>query len=116
MDTKLQQGDHVPGPWGSPDAVSGLQELVQRCMVRLTVRRGSFAPDPTLGSRLHTLPRGGGQELAALAQEYIAEALEGVPYTGLSGVRCTYDPEQDRVAVAFTLDFHGQRQELEVGV
>lgn len=55
MDTAIANGDWAVNGNGIPVAVSGLEEQLQRAFIRLSVKQGSFAYDPLLGSRLYTL-------------------------------------------------------------
>lgn len=55
MDTALLNGDFAPSPSGIPFPVRGASELLQRALIRLTVPRGSFPYDPSLGSSLSAL-------------------------------------------------------------
>lgn len=59
MDTLLSHRDHALDKRGFPAAITGRQALIQRLLIRLSVRRGSFLPNPELGSRLHTLSAAG---------------------------------------------------------
>ncbi len=68
--------------------------LLERALLRLRVRRGSFALDPSLGSRLHRLPRAGDARRDALALEYAREALA---------------PRRSKVTAARTLPFAAAR-------
>ncbi|MFR8529855.1 MAG: hypothetical protein ACLVDB_01215 [Anaeromassilibacillus sp.] len=61
MDTALAGGDFSLGANGLPRGISGEEELLQRAAIRLRVPLGRFAFQPTLGSRLYTLRRNGGQ-------------------------------------------------------
>ena len=81
MDTLLENMDHATGSDGRPVTITGLRALAQRLLIRLSVRAGSFAPDPTLGSWLHKLPPAlAGPERDRLALHYAQQALlpEGV--------------------------------------
>ena len=76
MDTLLENMDHARGPDGHPVTITGLRALIQRLLIRLSVRVGSFAPDPNLGSRLHELPLAlAGSERDRLALHYAQQAL-----------------------------------------
>jgi len=76
MDTLLENMDHAKGPDGHPVTITGLRAEVQRLLIRLSVRIGSFAPDQTLGSRLHELPASlAGPERDRLALHYAQQAL-----------------------------------------
>lgn len=55
MDTAIKDGDFQTNGSGLPVRISGAQELLQRVMFRLTVKKGSFFYDQQLGSRLYTL-------------------------------------------------------------
>ena len=55
MDTALANGDFQLDSNGRPKQIGGVQELLQRAMIRLNVPLGSFAYDTALGSRLQTL-------------------------------------------------------------
>lgn len=75
MELKLRDGDYVPDGQGGVERVEGAQELLERVLWKLSVRRGSFPLLPELGSRLYLLPRAKPGERAALAAQYAAEAL-----------------------------------------
>jgi len=76
MDTLLKNNDHAPGEDGLPVTITGGRALVQRLLIRLGVRKGSFAPDPHMGSELHKLPLAlSGTQRDRLALHYAQEAL-----------------------------------------
>ena len=71
----LREGDYVPDGKGGFQQVSGTEELLERILWKLSVRRGSFPFLPELGSRLHLLGRVPAKERTALAGQYVMEAL-----------------------------------------
>lgn len=75
MELKIKNGDYVPDGAGALKRLGGREELLQRVLYRLSVRRGSFALLPELGSRLHLLRRGGTESGETAAKQYAAEAL-----------------------------------------
>jgi len=76
MDTLLENMDHATGPDGHPVTVTGLRATAQRLLIRLSVRAGSFVPDPALGSQLHKLSHAlTGPECDRLALHYAQQAL-----------------------------------------
>lgn len=86
MELKIRDRDYVSDGAGGLERVSGRDELLQRVLFRLSVRRGSFALAPELGSRLHLLWREKPESRAAAAKQYAAEALadeEGLTVTGV---------------------------------
>ena len=86
MELKIRDRDYVSDGAGGLERVSGWDELLQRALFRLSVRRGSFALAPELGSRLHLLWREKPESRAAAAKQYAAEALAdeaGLTVTGV---------------------------------
>lgn len=71
----LRDGDYVPDGKGGFQRAEGAQELLERILWKLSVRRGSFPLLPGLGSRLHLLGRVPARERQALAGQYVMEAL-----------------------------------------
>ena len=59
LDTLLNEKDWAVDPCGNPIAVSGWEEELQRCRIRLQVPKGAFPYQPELGSGLHALAAGG---------------------------------------------------------
>ena len=57
MELKIKDRDYVADGAGGLVRVSGWDELLERVLFKLSVRRGSFALAPELGSKLHLLWR-----------------------------------------------------------
>ena len=77
MELKLENGGYVPARYLDLATVSGAEELAQRIVMKLTARRGGFAPLPDYGSRLYALGAVKAGQREAAARQYIAEALSG---------------------------------------
>ena len=75
MELKIKDRDYVADGAGGLVRVSGWDELLERVLFKLSVRRGSFALVPELGSKLHLLRREKGESRATAAKQYVAEAL-----------------------------------------
>lgn len=73
--TKLRDGDYCPDGAGAFARAEGAEEILERVMFLLRVRRGSFPLLPRLGSRIYLLPRAKGSARSALGAAYAAEAL-----------------------------------------
>ncbi len=116
MDTLLQNGDFALDRCGLPQVATHHQELLQRAVLCLQVRRGSFAPDPSLGSRLYRLPRAESAMLENLAQSAVEEALASLPYLRVEAVGCRYDSDKDRVNVVVRLGLDEAAYTLEVNI
>lgn len=87
MELKLENGCYVPGKYQGFERVSGSEELLQRVLMKLKARRGSFLPMPEYGSRLYLLPREKPSNRTAAAKSYVSEALEdevGLKLEGLT--------------------------------
>ena len=61
--------------YGGFATVSGEDETVQRVLMKLTARRGAFAPLPEFGSGLYTLPRLKRSQRETAARQMVHEAL-----------------------------------------
>ena len=86
MELKIKDCDYVADGAGGLVRVSDWDELLERVLFKLSVRRGSFALVPELGSKLHLLWREKGESRATAAKQYVAEALadeEGLSVTGM---------------------------------
>jgi len=117
MDTLLKNMDHAVDESGHPVTITGTRALIQRLLIRLSVRRGSFAPSPDLGSELYKLPAAlGGEERDRLALHYAQEAL--LPEGALvERARCSpVKGRPDSLAIALTIKLCGQTLPLEVAI
>ena len=77
MSLILRAWDYVPDEKGGFQSAQGAQELLERALWKLTVRRGRFPFQPELGRRLHVMGRGPAAEGEALAQA--AQAVPACP-------------------------------------
>ena len=78
----LREGDYVPNGQGGFSAAQGVDEVLERVLWKLTVKRGSFPFLPQLGSRLHLLNKVPVKERETMAAQYAAEALADEEVTG----------------------------------
>ena len=85
MALAMRGGDYVSDGKGGLVRCQGAQEVLERLLWKLTVRRESFPFMPELGSRLHLLGRAAPAQRRALAEQYVIEALadEEVEVTGV---------------------------------
>ena len=79
MEAMLREGDYVKNGTGGNRHLTGTEALLGRVLFRLSVRRGSFAPLPELGSELYRLGREKPSARAGAAKLYAAQALAGEP-------------------------------------
>ncbi|MCM1149908.1 MAG: hypothetical protein NC319_07495 [Butyricicoccus sp.] len=86
MELKFDGGSYVRSGYGGFVTVSGKDEQLQRALMRLSARRGSFFPLPDFGSELHTLFSMKKSQRAAAARRMVYEALEPEPELTATGV------------------------------
>jgi len=94
----LRGGDYVPDGFGGFVRLQEEEALLERALFKLTCRRGAFPFLPELGSRLRELGRLRPSARNAAAQQYAAQALEGMPRhasTHAAGVVITKRPVAD---------------------
>ena len=114
MDTYLEYGDHALDSRGLPYLIGGVAQLLQQVWIRLTVKRGGFSLDPSLGSELYKLKRTGTAQLEQTALAYIQDALYPVKGVAVDGLACTYDGRADRLTITLNLRVEDSYQTLEV--
>lgn len=107
MDLQLQEGDLARDSRGRPIAISGVEELLQRAMIRLSVRRGGFACVPELGSDLHLLKREPPQRMEQTALAYVQEALYPLGEIRVRGLKGVYHADEDRYTCTVQLQVLG---------
>ena len=107
--SKLREGDYCPNGEGAFQQVSGAEELLERVLFKLSVRRGSFPLLPELGSRLYLLPRAKPSARSALGASYAAEALADEE---VSVTRAEWEEDSRRL----TVFLQGQGEELSASV
>lgn len=88
MDTALQDGDFLRNSLGMPRTVDGLEELLQRAMIRMRVPKGAFSYDPELGSGLSGLDFSAA-DAAVYALELTAAALAPMEGVTVESVSCS---------------------------
>jgi len=113
MELKLSGSDYAVSE-GKLSSVSGAEEILQRVLMKLTAKRGGFAPMPEFGSRLHLLPGAKKSERAALSEAYVAEALAGERDISISSLNVSEAGGEIRIAL--TLRYKGNDFDLALSV
>lgn len=75
MELMVREGDYLPDGQGGFLRAEGSEELLQRVLWKLTIRKGCFPLLPELGSNLYLLLREAHTRRQSLARQYAAEAL-----------------------------------------
>lgn len=97
MELKFESGRYVKSAYGGFETVAGRDEALQRALMRLSARRGSFFPLPDFGSELHSLFSMKKSQRAAAARRMVYEALK--PESDIEAVEVEYRETGDGTAV-----------------
>lgn len=114
MDTLLINGDFKKDTRGMLISVYSEQEILQRALIRLAVKKGSFIYDKDLGSELHKLKRSDIKLLNRTALGYVQDALYPMNELSVNDVSCNYYQDMDRVLVNVDLSIKNKGYLLEV--
>ena len=114
MELKIRNRDYVSDGAGGLVCVSGWDELLERVLFKLSVRRGSFALAPELGSELHLLWREKGESRATAAKQFVAEALAEEAGLTVSGV--SLEQKGDLLLLCAALLYEGETLEVSVRI
>lgn len=107
MELLLRNGDYVPDGRGALVGLTGGQEVLQRVLFRLQARRGALPFLPELGSQLYRLPREKSSARQAVAQRYVAQALEMEPEVAVKQVELT-EQGDGRLLLTALLEWQGE--------
>ena len=114
MELKIKDRDYVSDGAGALVRVSGREELLERVLYKLSVRRGSFALAPELGSELHLLWREKGERRETAAKQYVARALAEETALTVSGV--SLERKGDLLLLRAALLYEGETLEVSVRI
>lgn len=114
MNLYLNKGDYVTTDAGSLKIMSPSQAIIQQVMTQLTVKKGSFLYDKTLGSLLYKLKNYNYQDLQVSAYRYVFDSLSTIPNIKLADVFCTYLPKIDLIKVEIAIVIKEKNYKIEV--
>ncbi len=97
---------------GIPYSIHGTEELLQQILIRLTVRKGKFLPDPELGSRLFLLSGASPARANSLAEEYVREALADMRDIQIEQVEAVFSAREDRFHLTVWISYLGETMEV----
>lgn len=112
MDNLIHNGDMVLDHLGGVQSVTGIQEVIQRVMIRLTMRQGAFVYDTALGSRLYQMDIHQTDEFTLLA--VIRDALSDMQEVSVIGVEKNVDYEEQVLYLTVYIQVNGQDAILEL--
>lgn len=108
----MKNGNMVSDHDRSIRTVTGIEELAQAAMIRLTVRRGSFPYQKDLGSRLFDTDIHNANEESLLS--VVEEALQDMKEVSVLGVERKIDTKEQRLYLTVRLQINGEEQNITV--
>lgn len=112
MELYLKNGDYLPDGQGGFRRAQGREELLQRVLWKLSVRRGSFPFLPELGSQLYRLTREKAADRNSLARQYVTQALSDETELTVTGVETA--GREDALEVTVHLDWRGESLDVKL--
>lgn len=113
MDTALKDGDFYLGTTGKPIAISGIKELLQRVLIRLTVKKGSFIYDKDLGSDLYTL-KNTNKDIKNQAIIMVKEALADMREIEVEDISIKFTDSSENLKLNVLLSINNNKEEVEI--
>lgn len=111
MDTAVSNGDFLCNSKGTPINLGGYEELLQRVLIRLTVKKGSFVYDKSLGSRLYTLKATDGN-IKERALALVREALIENPEVAVNDVKIALTNDKESLELTVILVVNNTEKEV----
>ena len=114
MDTLLKDGIISANANGLPVQVSGIDEITQRALIRLSVRKGGFIYDPDLGSDLFNISVTKTDE--GTLKSIVCEALKDMPGVTIDSVEKIVDYEEKNLYLKVYLRISGQAAAFDIKI
>ena len=114
MDTAISNGDFMLDSNGIPISIYGIQEILQRALIRLTVRKGSFIYDTNLGSDLYKLKKTSSTNIKSRALSMVKEALKPMSNVLVDDVSTEFINSSENLKLNVVLRVNNNKKEMEV--
>ena len=114
MDTAISNGDFMLDSNGIPISIYGIQEILQRALIRLTVRKGSFIYDTNLGSDLYELKKTTSTNIKSRALSMVKEALKPMSNVLVDDVSTEFINSSENLKLNVVLRVNNNKKEMEV--
>ena len=111
MDTAISNGDFLLDSRNRPIKISGLGELLQRVLIRLSVKKGSFIYDKNLGSRLYTL-NSQVNNVQSKALSLVCEALNDMTEVVVKSVLAEFIDDGEKLQLDVLLSVNGNEEDV----
>lgn len=113
MDIALKNGDFASNNSGKVYSISAMEETVQRCMILLKVKQGSFSYNRKLGSNIHLL-KINDKNLLGNATLLVKEALAPLVQVKVESVET--EIMKDKIILNIEISAYGERAKIEVTI
>ncbi|MGN1081144.1 MAG: hypothetical protein ACI4QV_03560 [Acutalibacteraceae bacterium] len=100
MDIKIINGDFALDSFGRPKCIFGGEELLQRISNCLKIRKGSFTPNPEIGSRLYMLEDRSDISVKQMCESALAN-IEGIK---VISAFASFDGEKTKINLEISAD------------
>lgn len=115
MDILLKNGQHAVDDLGAPIEIFDTSEIIQRAIIRLSVKKGSFPHDPELGSELYKLHRSNSKTTQNEALSYVQEALRPIPEIEVLSAHCSF-PYRELLKLEIEIKYNKNILQIEVSL
>jgi len=115
LDTALYNGDFLLDNRNRIVEISGINEILQKISIILSVKKGSFCYDRNFGSELYKL-RNYEDHLEDRAKMLVEQALYNLDYVKVSDVEVENDLENDKITLTLHLIIDKTNYSLEVKI
>lgn len=115
LDTALYDGDFLLSNRNRVVKISGIEEILQKVFIILSVKKGSFCYNRNFGSELYKL-RNYEDHLEERAKMLVEQALYNLDYVKVTDVDFENDSENDEITLTLHLIIDEETYDLEVKV
>lgn len=115
MDTAVSNGDFVFDSRKKLIEIDGYEEILQRVLIRLGVKKGSFVYDESLGSKLSTL-KATDKNINYKALTLVKEALIDISEVIVDNVYSTLSNDGENLELNIILSINNKEKEVVITV
>ncbi len=118
MDTAISNGDFLTSSSGLPVQIDGVNEILQRALIRLTAKKGEFIYDRDLGSKLSTLKSTyvNGDTLKEKTLQLVCAALKPMNEVEVEDITIRTSYNSEKMELCVVLKVNNVKTDLEVVV
>ena len=115
MDTALSNGDFLCDSRGFPVQISGNDEILQQILIRLSIKKGSFAYNRDLGSELYKLNIYD-ENVSDKAKVLIEESFNDMQNVFVKSVLAELSEDQTNLILNIELSLNGELKDVVITI